>query len=290
MTPPLRLATRGSRLALAQAELAARALSAAGIEATELVTVKSQGDIRQSVPATELTGQGWFTAEVEQAIADGRADVAVHSAKDLPSELTRGMELSALLSRADVRDALVSREGVSLAELPAGSRVGTSSPRRVAAIAELNPGVVTEPLRGNVDSRLRKVEAGELDAIVVACAGLDRLGLGDRITERLDPRVVVPAPAQAVVALEAVAGSGSARRVAPADDAQARRCLRAERAVLVALGGGCLIPLGAWAREEEGSLVLVAALAHDGGIRRVELGGAMDDPEGLGERAANALR
>ncbi|MGH7723729.1 MAG: hydroxymethylbilane synthase [Candidatus Dormibacteria bacterium] len=277
----LRLATRGSALARAQAALAAAALREAGGAAAELVIVRTGGDRNQTTPIEQMEGQGWFTAEIERALIDSRADIAVHAAKDLPTELAAGLEVAAYLPRADPRDALVTRDGGGVGSLHDGATVGTSSARRAALLTVLRPGWRSVPIRGNVDTRLGKLDAGEVDALVVAAAGLDRLGLSERIGERLDPRLFVPAPAQGAIALEAVAGSAAAAMARRAADAATGLAVRTERALLGALGGGCLLPLGAWARVEDGKLVLSAALGVEGGVRRAELRGDPGDPDEL---------
>jgi hydroxymethylbilane synthase len=286
----LRLATRGSALARAQAGLAAAAIRAAGGPDAELVIVTTGGDRNHTMPIEQMEGQGWFTAEIERALLEGAADVAVHSAKDLPTELAGGLEVAALLRRADARDALVTRDGVGLASLAAGATVGSSSTRRAALLAAMRPDLRCVPIRGNVDTRLRKLDDGEIDGLVVAAAGLDRLGLATRIGERLDPRTFVPAPAQGAIALEAAEASSASATAAAADDEATAMVVGAERALLRALGGGCLLALGAWARVEDGDLVMSAALGVDGSLRRAELGGAPSRPGELAERLAGALR
>ncbi len=291
MTPrALRLGTRGSRLALAQAALAAEALRAAGVDAFETVVIRTQGDDRPGTPVERLEGEGWFTAALELAISEGRADAAVHSAKDLPGDLAAGLGVAAFLERADCRDALVTRDGRGLATLEAGSVIGTSSARRAAFLAVLHPELVVVPLRGNVDTRLRRLEEGEVDGLILACAGLDRIGAAGRISERLDPRIFVPAPCQGAIAIETRSGGDAAVACAPVDHPPTRVAAAAERAVLAGLGGGCLLPLGAWARLEDGRLVLTAALDAGGALRRVELAGDAAAPEELGERVAARLR
>ncbi len=286
----LRLATRGSALALRQSALAADALREAGLSEVEQLIIRTEGDRRTDAPIDQLEGQGWFTADLERSLLDGRADVAVHSAKDLPSALAPGLSVSAYLVRADARDGVVSATGRRLDELPPGATVGTSSARRAGLLAALYPGLKAVPIRGNVDTRLRKLDTGEVDALVLACAGIDRLELGDRLTQRLDPLAFVPSPAQGAIALETVTGSPPARACEPVDDRSTRLAVTAERAVLGALGGGCLLPLGAWARVEDGALVLVAALVVAGSIRRADAGGSLEDPEALGEAVAARLR
>jgi hydroxymethylbilane synthase len=289
-TSLLRLATRGSALAREQAALAALALRAPGGVEIETVIVRTEGDRRAQTPIDELEGEGWFTAELERSLLDGRADVAVHSGKDLPSVLASGLNLAAYLTRADPRDGVVSMGDRPLAQLPAGATVGTSSARRAGLLAALHPGLRPVAIRGNVDTRLRKLESLEVDALVLACAGLDRLGLGDRCCERLDPTEFVPSPAQGAIALETVTGSSAARLCAAVGDPDTTAAVVAERAVLAGLGGGCLLPLGAWARVEDGRLVMVAALVVEGTVRREEVSGSIENPAGLGEMLAARLR
>ena len=289
-TTTLRLATRGSALALRQAALAADALRSAGGADPETIVVRTEGDRRVNAPIDQLDWQGWFTADLERSIVDGRADIAVHSAKDLPSALAPGLVIAAYLARADARDGVVTADGRSLDQLPDGATVGTSSARRAGLLAVLYPGLRAVPIRGNVDTRLRKLDAGDVDALVLACAGLDRLSLGDRLVERLDPLLFVPAPAQGAIALETVAASRATTVCALIGDAATRVAVTAERAVLLGLGGGCLLPLGAWARIHEHQLTLVAALAVDGAIRRAGATGSPDEPEALGEMVAARLR
>jgi hydroxymethylbilane synthase len=289
-TSTLRLATRGSALALRQATLAADCLRAAGHDDVETLVIRTEGDRRADAPIDQLEGQGWFTADIERSLLEGRADLAVHSAKDLPSALAPGLTIAAYLARADARDGVVSASGDPLEALPPGATVGTSSARRAGLLAALYPGVRPVAIRGNVDTRLRKLDAGEFDALLLACAGLDRLALGDRFTQRLDAAAFVPSPAQGAIALEAIAGSAAADACAEAGDATTRIAVTAERTVLFVLGGGCLLPLGAWARVEDGRLVLVAALVADGAVRRAEASGSLDAPEALGETVAARLR
>jgi hydroxymethylbilane synthase len=289
-TSLLRLATRGSALARAQTSLASQALMRQGGIDTETLIVRTEGDRRTTAPIDQLEGQGWFTAELEQSLVDGRADVAVHSGKDLPSILADGLSVAAYLPRADPRDGVVSTGGRRLADLPDGATIGTSSARRAGLLAALYPGLRPVAIRGNVDTRIRKLDSGEYDALVLACAGLDRLGLGDRCTERLDPVTFVPSPAQGAIALEAVTGSAAARCCAAVADPATTAAVLAERAVLAGLGGGCLLPLGAWARIEARRLLLVAALVRAGTVHRTEATGAVDDPLTLGAMVAGRLR
>ena len=291
MTPgPLRLATRGSRLAMAQAALAVETLRVVGVDALETVVIRAQGDDRPGTPVERLEGEGWFSAALELAISEGRADAAVHSAKDLPSGLAAGLEVAAFLERADCRDALVTRDGRGLGSLESGASIGTTSARRAAFLRLLHPELIVVPLRGNVDTRLQRLDEGEVDGLLLACAGLDRIGASGRISERLDARIFVPAPCQGAIAIETRSEGDAAAVCARVDHRHTRIAAAAERAVLIALGGGCLLPLGAWARFEDGRLILTAALDTGGTLRRVELAGAAAAPEELGERVAARLR
>jgi len=286
----LRVATRGSRLALAQARIAGDALRRAGAGDVRDVVVRTTADRHPDTPLERLEGQGWFVAEVERTLLDGEADVAVHSAKDLPADLADGLCVAALLPRADPRDAVVSRDGLRLADLPAGARVGTSSVRRIEFLRILYPHLVPTPVRGNVDTRLAKLDAGVVDAMLLASAGLDRIGAGDRAAERLDPTWFVPAPAQGAIALEARCGSPVAALCSTFDDGDTRCAVTAERAVLATIGGGCVIPLGAWARTSEGGLAVSAALATEARVVRAELVGDPAAPEELGVAVASHLQ
>jgi len=286
----IRLATRGSLLARAQTALAEDALRRAGVDGIELVVVRTAGDRSPETPVEQLPGVGWFTGELENALQDGRADAAVHSAKDLPAELHEGLVVVANLERGDCRDALVSRDGATLETLPEGATVGTGSPRRAAVLGVVRPGLRPIPIRGNVDTRLRKLDEGQVDALILACAGLDRLGLGARICQRLDPATFVPAPAQGAVALEVVAGTAAERLCARADHADTTAAVVAERAVLQGMGGGCRLPLGAWARVEAGRLRLRASLVEAGTIHDVDVEGDPAEAASLGALAAERLR
>ena len=319
----LRLATRGSALALAQSRLVADGLRAAwpGLE-VELVTVVTLGDRRRDVTAAALGGKGVFTAAVQEAVLDGRADLAVHSAKDLPAAQTPGLALAAVPERADPRDALVARDrGLpDLDGLAAGARVGTGSPRRVALLRWLRPDLEVVPLRGNVDSRVRRALGGELDAVVLAAAGLDRLGLAGRTrptgappwgspdpsTIPLDPEAFVPAPGQGCLAVEARADDDRALGLLGAlTHRPSRVALRGERAFLRRLGGSCTLPAGALVTPARrgtslgfpGPLRAGDALEIHGFLSgldgkdqvRERLRGPAGDPEGLGEALADRL-
>lgn len=242
----IRIGTRGSALALAQAGTVAAQLEAAGAR-VEIVTVVTPGD-RSSAPIAEI-GIGVFTSALRDALAAGEVDVAIHSYKDLPTAPDPRLSLAAVPPRQDPRDALVARDSLTLGELPAGSRVGTGSPRRAAQIQALGLGLEIVPIRGNVDTRIRKVHDGELDAVVLARAGLARLGRLDVITEVLDPIQVLPAPAQGALAVECRVDDVDTEHLLQSivDDAATRAAVAAERALLAALEAGCQAPVGALA-------------------------------------------
>ncbi|UXA18663.1 hydroxymethylbilane synthase [Mycobacterium sp. SMC-4] len=246
----IRLGTRGSLLATTQAGTVRDALVAAGHPA-ELVIISTEGDRRADDPIADI-GVGVFTAALREAIADGTVDAAVHSYKDLPTAADPRFTIAAAPVREDARDALVARDGMVLGELPAGSTVGTSSPRRAAQLRALGLGLEIRPLRGNLDTRLSRVSRGELDAIVVARAGLSRIGRLDVITETLEPVQMLPAPAQGALAIECRAGdNGLVKLLAELDDADTRAAVTAERALLAELEAGCSAPVGAIAEVVE---------------------------------------
>jgi hydroxymethylbilane synthase len=288
----IRVATRASDLALAQARwVAARIERLLGV-GTELVKVTTSGDRLQHVKLAEVGGKGLFVKEIEEALCDGRADVAVHSAKDLPAALAPGLVLAAFPERADPRDALVTRTpGGTLETLPRGARVGTGSVRRGAQLLAQRRDLVVVPLRGNVPTRLRKLESENLDAVMLACAGLDRLGLGDRISQRIPVEMLLPALGQGTLALEARAGDSLARDLAALDDATAATTLAAERAFLGRLQGDCNVPLAGLAQIEAGRVRLRGLVAREDGSELVR-GEAEADaaaPAAAGEAAAQRV-
>ncbi len=289
-TPVLSVGTRGSALALAQARLVVNALRAADV-ASRLVVIETDGDRR--APDTAW-GEGAFVAALEAALLDGRVDLAVHSAKDVPTDVDPRLGIAAYLPRADPRDALVVPAHAGYAtidDLPAGARVGTDSPRRTAFLRARRPDLDVHPLHGNVDTRLRRLDAGETDALVLACAGLDRLGLAHRITERIAPAAVPPAPGQGAIAVEVRAGDAAAAIAALLDDADTRCAVEAERAFLRATGGGCRSPFAAIATVADGQVQLLAGHADPRGIRvRLEQdGGPRDEADGIARRLAARL-
>jgi hydroxymethylbilane synthase len=287
-----RLGTRGSALALTQARLVAGALAAAhpGV-AVEIVTITTKGDVRTDVPLSAIGGAGVFAAELAAALRAGTVDFAVHSAKDLPSTLPADMALAAFPEREDPRDVLVSRAG-TLRELPARARVGTSSPRRAAMLRAARPDLLLRDVRGNVDTRLRKLDAGEYDAIVLAAAGLRRLGLIARATEHLDPADMLPQVGQGAIAVEVRAGDAAAAAlVAVLDHARTRAAVVAERAFLARLGAGCAAPTGAHATLlGDGTVAVEGMIGHaDGRAVRRRIVGPLVDAPALGRAVAEAL-
>jgi hydroxymethylbilane synthase len=272
----LRVGSRGSRLALAQAELAAGRLRSADGVQVALVPITTAGDRDRSRPFGEIGARGVFVKEIEEALLDGRIDVAVHSAKDMTSSDTAGLAVGAYLPRDDPRDALCGAES-----LRPGMRVGTASVRRRAQLLALEPGLLVEPLRGNVETRLRKRRERRLDAVVLAACGLDRLGLGGEIGLRFDPADVLPEAGQGAVALQVRAGEEAL--VAAADDAETRRRVEAERACVAQMGGGCLAPVAA---HHDGKTLTALVADEDG--RWVERRSG-DDPVALAAELAAAL-
>ena len=256
---PLRIGTRASKLARWQSDWVAAELRRLGA-VVEIVEITTRGDVEQLGPVASIGTQGVFTKEIQAAVLGGDVDLAVHSLKDLPTEQASGLALAATPPRETVADALVSNGAESLAELPAGARVGTGSLRRRAQLLHLRPDLHVAGIRGNVDTRLRKLDEGEFDAIVLAAAGLTRLGLAHRITETLEPLRMLPAPGQGSLALECRADDAATTAlIRQLDDLQTRVGVIAERALLAALHGGCSAPIAAWGRID-GALLRVDAL------------------------------
>lgn len=281
----LRIATRGSDLALTQTRHVARRLSTAlGVE-TELVVLRTTGDRIQDRSLSKIGGKGLFVKEIEEALLDGRADVAVHSAKDVPAKIAPGCVIAAHPEREDPRDALCCRvRGRGLADLPEGARVGTGSTRRAALLRAHRPDLEIVPLRGNVPTRLARLEGDELDAIVLAAAGLDRLGLGDAIDERIPPEVMLPAVGQGVLALETRAGDAWESRIATVEPEEVAAVSRAERAFQSTLGGDCSVPLAGFA-ERDGR----GGLRFRGLVSSLDGASVVRDEEIAPESAAAAL-
>jgi hydroxymethylbilane synthase len=294
----LTLATRRSALALAQSRAFARALegAVAGLAVDELQLVTA-GDRTQDKPLVEIGGKGLFVKELEEALLDGRAHFAVHSIKDVPAELAPGLCIACVPRREDPRDVLVTRTGQKLAELPAGARVGTSSLRRAVEILAARPDLRAEPVRGNVDTRLRKVDEGQYDAIVLALAGLKRLGWVDRATEILSPDVSLPAIGQGALGIECREDDAMTREaLARLADTETSICVAAERALMAAVDGSCRLPVAAHAVREGGELFLRGMLADtDGsnvrrGMRRAAFPAGTAEAEALGRDLGAELK
>jgi hydroxymethylbilane synthase len=288
----LRIGTRGSMLAKWQAESVRKQLLAAtGIDA-EVVIIKTAGDKMQQLPLSKIGGKGIFIKELEEALLDESIDLAVHSVKDIPTDTPSRLCFPAVCKRADVRDCLVSAGSVLLANLRPGARIGTGSLRRQAQLLHLRADLDFRDLRGNIDTRLRKVESGEYEAIVLAKAGLDRLGLSQRIAETLTPEICMPAVGQGAIAVEArLKDTDIAGMVAPLDDLETRNAIIAERALLAAMQGGCQVPLGAWARMERNELVMEACVCSVDGLQYIKqrTSGPADQPAQVGETLAQQL-
>jgi hydroxymethylbilane synthase len=291
----LRIGTRASALALWQArEVAARIAAQPDAPAVELVHIRTSGDLQSELPLWQTRGQAFFTREIDRALLDEEVDVAVHSLKDLPTQLDAGLALAALLSRADPRDVLVSRSGAALAALPARARIGTSSLRRRAFLARLRPDALLLELRGNVPTRVERLQRGEYDAIVLAAAGLARLGLAQHASEYLPAETFPPAVSQGVIGVCARSGDeATSRWLAALDDRDARLAAGAERALLRRLEGGCQVPLGALATVEGDSLTLMACVCALDGSRHLTASAtapaAAAEAEPLGVRVAEEL-
>lgn len=292
--PQLIIASRESRLAMWQAEHVRAKLSALYPQCEiEILGMTTRGDQILDRTLSKVGGKGLFVKELEVAMSEGRADLAVHSLKDVPMDLPQGFELAAFLPREDPRDAFVSNDFGSLDELPAGAVVGTSSLRRQALIAARYPDLVIRPLRGNVDTRLAKLDRGEYAAIILAAAGLKRLGLHQRIKGLIDPQQSIPAPGQGAMAIEICCHREELRSIlAPLNDVDTARAVTAERAVSRVFGGSCQIPLAAFATVDGEQLHMRAMVATPDG-RRVATAyasGAADEPEALGRHVANDLK
>jgi hydroxymethylbilane synthase len=287
------IATRESALALWQAEHVAALLRKAhpGIEVT-LLPMTTRGDQILDRPLARVGGKGLFLKELERALLDGRADIAVHSMKDVPAEVDEGLAVPALLARADPRDALISPTHASLDALPQGARVGTSSMRRQVQLKARRPDLALHDLRGNVGTRLAKLDRGDFDAILLAAAGLDRLGLSERIRQRLDPPDWLPAVAQGAIGIECRADDARVLELlAPLHHADTARLIAAERAMNSRLGGSCEVPVAGHAWVADGRLHLAGLVGHlaSGRVLRADAAGPLDAPEALGHQVAEAL-
>jgi hydroxymethylbilane synthase len=285
----IRIGTRGSALALWQAEHVRSRLEGLG-HVVEIRVITTTGDRVLDRRLESVGGKGAFLKEIEEAMLAGEVDLAVHSLKDVPTALPDGLTLCAVLERADPRDAVLTAGRVSFAMLPRGSRVGTSSLRRQAQLRAARPDLLVADLRGNVDTRLRRLHEGQFDAILLAVAGLARLGRADEATEVLDPEVMLPAPGQGAIGLECrVADQGVAEAVAPLHHPGTAHAVAAERALLARLGGGCNVPLGAYACPESEGLWLRALVARPDGSTVIRAEGRGREADALGRRVADDL-
>lgn len=288
----LRIGTRGSLLAKWQAEHVRKQLFAAsGVEA-EIVIVKTSGDKMQTSALTQIGGKGVFIKELEDALLEESIDLAVHSVKDVPTDTPSRLTFPAVCRRDDVRDCLVAANGATLALLRQGARVGTGSLRRQAQLRHLRPDLDVRDLRGNVDTRLRKVESGEYEAVMLSKAGLDRLGWSQRITETFSPEVFLPAVGQGAIVVQCrLRDTEAAAMVGELDDAETRTAIIAERALLSALQGGCQVPIGAWARSEGSEFVLEACVCSVDGAQYVKQRAAAPPEQAaeLGQHMARLL-
>ncbi len=285
----LRIGSRGSQLALWQAHHISNLLRAQG-HSVEIEIIKTTGDKIIDVPLAKVGTKGMFTKEIEEALTDNRIDLAVHSLKDLPTELASEFEIAAIPAREDARDVFCSVTFSSIRALPQKANVGTSSLRRQAQLQALRPDLQIHPLRGNVDTRLRKLEASEYDAIILAAAGLNRLGKTELAREVIPIDQMTPAAGQGALAVEIRNGDETTQRVLSfLDDASARIATTCERALLNRLGGGCQVPIGAFAEVNKARIHVVAVVAHPNGTKVLRASGDGNDPLRLGEEVGEAL-
>ncbi len=285
----LRIGSRGSQLALWQANHIASLLRGRG-HAVEIEIIKTTGDKITDVALAKVGTKGMFTKEIEEALAESRVDLAVHSLKDLPTEISAEFEIATITQREDPRDVFCSRQFAKIEQLPQRARIGTSSLRRQAQLRALRPDLQIEPLRGNVDTRLRKLESGEFDAVILAAAGLNRLGKTELVKQIIPAEIMCPAAGQGALAVEIRAGDAITRQsIAFLDDAAARSTTTCERALLNKLGGGCQVPIGAFAQTDGSRLHLDAVVARPDGSKVLRESRDGDDPIELGTDVGEAL-
>jgi hydroxymethylbilane synthase len=285
----LRIGSRGSQLALWQANHIAALLRGRG-HTVEIEIIHTTGDKITDVALAKVGTKGMFTKEIEEALAEGKVDLAVHSLKDLPTELPPGFEIAAIPRRENPYDVFCSRKYGAIDELQQGARVGTGSLRRQAQLKALRPDLEIHPLRGNVDTRLRKLDAGEFDAIILAAAGVSRLGKSEGLARQIPPQMMCPAAGQGALAIEIRAGDSAVRgELVFLDDAAARATTICERALLSKLGGGCQVPIGALAETRDGSIRLNAIVARPDGSKLLRESGQGSDPVRLGEAVGDKL-
>ncbi len=289
---PIRIGTRGSMLAKWQAEfIRKRIFQTTGVDA-EIVIIKTTGDKLHTASFAQIGGKGVFIKELEEALLNEEVDLAVNSVKDIPTDVSSRLCFPVICRREDTRDCLVSAKGETLATLRRGARLGTSSLRRQAQIRHLRPDLDVRELRGNIDTRLRKVESGEYDAVLLAKAGLDRLGWSSRISEVLSPDACMPAVGQGALGVQArLKDTDLADALAPLDDFETRQAIVAERSLLGSLEGGCQVPLGAWARVERAELILDAVVCSPDGTKHIRqrAGSVPDQARELGAQVAQLL-
>ena len=289
----IRIGSRGSKLAIWQAEHVKAELEAlhAGIIIT-IRTIKTTGDKILDVPLAKVGGKGLFVKEIEDALLRNEIDIAVHSMKDVPAILPEGLCIGVIPEREDPRDALLSRDGSGFFHLKAGARIGTSSLRRISQLLNQRPDIIIHPLRGNLDTRIKKLEAGEYDAIILAAAGIRRLGWADRITEYLPETISLPAIGQGALCIERrETDSNIAKMISPLDHRETNICVRAERAFLKRLDGGCQVPIGAYAAMSGDNIIIEGFIASVDGRRMVreKRTGTTDNPEDAGTALAESL-
>jgi hydroxymethylbilane synthase len=285
----LRIGSRGSQLALWQANHVAALLREQG-HGVEIEIIKTTGDKILDVALAKVGTKGMFTKEIEEALADRRVDLAVHSLKDVPTELQPEFVLAAIMKREDPRDAFISVKYAALEDLPRGAKVGTSSLRRQCQLKAVRPDLEIFPLRGNVDTRLRKLESGEYDAIILASAGVHRLGLDKHVRSRISPEVMCPAVGQGALAIEARAGDRETLgHLAFLNHGDTRLAVECERALLGSMGGGCQVPIGAFAEKSSGGLLLRAMVGRPDGSEVLREQAQGNDPEQLGRAIAQKL-
>ena len=290
-TTRIRIATRGSQLALWQSNWVADQLRSRGAT-VELVEITTSGDAQQTGPIAAVGLQGVFTKEVQAAVQAGKADIAVHSLKDLPTEQVAGLVLGSVPKRENVADALITNSAKTLAELSSGARVGTGSSRRQSQLKHLRPDLEVVGIRGNVDTRLRKLDDGEYDAILLAAAGLRRLGWADRITELLQPPLMLPAVGQGALGIECREDDQVALEfLGQLDHHETHQATAAERAMLALLHGGCSVPVGGWGRIENGQLALDGLVGNLDGtqILKANATGDLAEAEQIGQQVAEQL-
>ncbi len=294
MKKRLVLATRKSKLALAQSNWVRAKIQEAWPEVSvDLLQVTTKGDKIQDVPLAKVGGKGLFVKEIEEAMLDGRADIAVHSLKDVPTEIPEGLEVSIFPKREDYRDAFVSKSFGGMDELPEGATIGTSSLRRMAQLKNIRPDLRIESLRGNLDTRLRKLDQGDFDAIILAAAGLNRLGLSHRITSHIPPDVMLPAIGQGALGIEFRTDDHETRRILTVlHHHDTATCVSCERAFLIRLQGGCQVPIGALASLSPGDSISITGLvADEKGVRMIKksLSGSVEKAGELGLKLADLI-